>query len=186
MDSDDFRFWAIILGAIGVAFAAVIGSTFTLCHHIERMAELGYEEEPVPGSNRLMWRRKTPPPKAEPKLDLTPVRPVTPEDIIEYVTNDVPRSIIEYITTNVPPDLYDLVSMTPECANAWTNGLVASIDHLRGEISCLIRCSERLEGKVENRIRPPDVTCVKCGKRHVWSDMLNCYIGAVTNGWIAP
>jgi len=75
MDSDDFRFWAIILGAIGVAFAAVIGSSYVVCHHIERMAELGYEEEPVPGSNRLMWRRCTPPPpKVEPKLDLAPVR----------------------------------------------------------------------------------------------------------------
>lgn len=110
MDSDDFRFWAIILGAIGVAFAAVIGSSYVVCHHIERMAELGYEEEPVPGSSRLMWRRRTPPPpKVEPKLDLTPVRPVTPEDIIDY------------ITTNVPPNLYDLVSVTPEQLNAWTN-----------------------------------------------------------------
>ena len=185
MDSDDFRFWAIILGAIGVAFAAVIGSSYVVCHHIERMAELGYEEEPVPGSSRLMWRRRTPP-KAGPKWDLTPAQPVAPKDIIESLTNDVPRSIIEYITTNVPPSLYDLVSIDETTANAWTNGLVASIDHLRGEIDCLIRCSERLEGKVENRIRPPDVTCAKCGHRHAWSDMLNYYVGAVTNGWIAP
>lgn len=49
MDKDDFRFWTIILGAIGLAFAAVIGSAFVVCHHIEKMAELGYEEEPVPG-----------------------------------------------------------------------------------------------------------------------------------------
>jgi len=120
MDSDDFRFWLVILGAIGVAFAAVIGSTFTVCHHIERMAELGYEEEPVPGSNRLMWRRRTPP-KAEPRWDLTPAQPVVPEDIIKYITNDVPRGIIDYITTNVPPNLYDLVSVTPEQLNAWTS-----------------------------------------------------------------
>lgn len=99
MDSDDFRFWLIILGAIGVAFAAVIGSTFTVCHHIERMVELGYEEEPVPGSNRLMWRRRTPP-RVEPKLDLTPVQPIAPKDIIESLTNDVPRGIIDYITTH--------------------------------------------------------------------------------------
>lgn len=110
MDSDDFRFWSIILGAIGVAFAAVIGSSYVVCHHIERMAELGYEEEPVPGSSRLMWRRRTPPPPKDGfKWGLTPVRPVTPEGIIEY------------ITTNVPPSLYDLVSATPEQLNAWTN-----------------------------------------------------------------
>lgn len=185
MDSDDFMFWAIILGAIGVAFAAVIGSSYVVCHHIERMAELGYEEEPVPGSSRLMWRRRTPP-KDGFKWDLTPAQPVAPQDIIESLTNDVPRSIIDYISTNAPLNLYEFVSVEPEQINAWTNGLVASIEHLRGEISCLIRNSERLEGKVENRIRPPDVTCAKCGKRHVWSDLLNCYVGAVTNGWIAP
>ena len=168
MDSDDFRFWAIILGAIGVAFAAAIGSSWVVCHHIERMAELGYEEEPVPGSSRLMWRRRTPPPpKVEPKLDLAPVRPVTPEDIIEY------------ITTNVPPNLYDLVSVDETVVNAWTNGLVASVDSLRGEIDCLVRCVERLEGKVEDRVRPPDVTCARCGQKHAWSDVLNCYIGVV-------
>jgi len=140
MDSDDFRFWAIILGAIGVAFAAVIGSSYVVCHHIERMAELGYEEEPVPGSSRLMWRRRTPPPpKVEPKPDLAPVRPVTPEDIIEYVT------------TNVPLDLRDLVSVTQEQLDAWTN------------------------------IQPKKVVCPRCRQELNWSEPLRCYVGVVTN-----
>lgn len=174
MDSDDFRFWLIILGAIGVAFAAAIGSTFTVCRHIERMAELGYEEEPVQGTSRNVWKRKTPPPKAEPKWDLTPEHPV------------VPPGFWEYITTNRIMQLDEYVRAVPLQYDAWTNGLAASIDHLRGEISCLIRNSERLEGKVENRIRPPDVTCVKCGQKHAWSDLANCYVRVDTNGWFAP
>lgn len=172
MDSDDFRLWCIIVAMIATVCAVVIGGSWVSgwrdeneTRHIENMARLGYEETPVPGSDMKVWRKV----QTAPENPLAPVQPVVPEDIMEY------------ITTNTPPNLYDLVSVDETAVNAWTNGLVASIDNLRGEIDLLVRCVERLEGKVENRVRPLDVTCARCGRKHAWSDVLNCYISVVTN-----
>ena len=110
MDSDDFRCWSVIAAVFATICTLAIGDHWISCRHRENMARLGYEQEPMLGSDRLVWKRCTPPPpKAEPKWDLTPVQPAAPEDIIKY------------ITTNAPPSLYDLVSVTQEQLNAWTN-----------------------------------------------------------------
>lgn len=51
-------FWATVNGLI-LAFllALIVGVTWIVCRHGEKMAELGYQEEILPGSSMSYWRK---------------------------------------------------------------------------------------------------------------------------------
>ena len=50
----------ILLWVAGVLAAVVVttlGATAIVCRHVEKMAELGYQEEILPGSSMSYWRK---------------------------------------------------------------------------------------------------------------------------------
>lgn len=50
----------ILLRVAGVLAAVVmtaLGATAIVCRHAEKMAELGYQEEILPGSSMSYWRK---------------------------------------------------------------------------------------------------------------------------------
>lgn len=48
---------AIVVAAIAALVIIVLGSTWIGCRHVEKMAELGYQEDTVPGSSMTHWRK---------------------------------------------------------------------------------------------------------------------------------
>lgn len=45
---------ALVLAAIVML---ALGATAIVCRHVEKMAELGYQEEILPGSSMSYWRK---------------------------------------------------------------------------------------------------------------------------------
>lgn len=54
----DNAFWVVVNGLI-LAFllALIVSVTLIVCRHGEKMAELGYQEEILPGSTMSHWRK---------------------------------------------------------------------------------------------------------------------------------
>lgn len=48
---------AIVVAAIAALVILVLGLTWIGCRHVEKMAELGYQKDTVPGSSMTHWRK---------------------------------------------------------------------------------------------------------------------------------
>ena len=54
----DEKFWLIMFGMIFTILAiASIGGCAIHCRHVEKMAELGYQEDVLPGRQYTHWRK---------------------------------------------------------------------------------------------------------------------------------
>ena len=53
-DNPEIFIITIILTAVVML---VLGTTAIICRHVEKMAELGYQEEQIPGSSMSYWRK---------------------------------------------------------------------------------------------------------------------------------
>ena len=56
MDSED-RFWLVVAALLATIVLTVVSACFITCWHIHRMAELGYEEQIVPGHQSALWKK---------------------------------------------------------------------------------------------------------------------------------
>lgn len=56
MDSED-RFWPVVIAVLTFMVLAILGGCFIGCWHMHRMAELGYEEQIVPGRQSALWKK---------------------------------------------------------------------------------------------------------------------------------
>ena len=76
MDSDDFRFWGVIITVLAVACTIAVSVRWISCRHVENtsrtrrehvenMARLGYEETPIPGTSSRVWRKAVEPPASD-------------------------------------------------------------------------------------------------------------------------
>ena len=54
----DNAFWVAVIGMIlAVLLTLIVGVTWIVCRHDEKMAELGYQEDILPGSSMSYWRK---------------------------------------------------------------------------------------------------------------------------------
>lgn len=56
MSDNAFRV-AVIGMILAVLLTLTVSVTWVVCRHVEKMAELGYQEEMLPGSSMSYWRK---------------------------------------------------------------------------------------------------------------------------------
>ena len=57
---DDNKFWLCLWTVIAVCSTTIILGTTLICNlHVEKMAELSYEETLLPGSSVTYWQKST-------------------------------------------------------------------------------------------------------------------------------
>lgn len=54
----DEKFWLIMFGMVFTIFAITsLGGCAIYCRHVEKMSELGYQKDMLPGSQYTHWRK---------------------------------------------------------------------------------------------------------------------------------
>lgn len=95
--NNDNTFWLVLwLFILMAAVAIALGMAGIVTAHYDHMAELGYEETPVPGQCSPVWK-KVAPAKIEVKCNCRPM-----DSMFLTITNRC-QAIEAYCTTNTSP-----------------------------------------------------------------------------------